>query len=208
MVTRKPNRVGRPKPGLAVDDAQLKIREEALALFAARNFSAVTIKDIAKATGFNTALIYYYFGSKDELFRSAVTLAVERAFYQFSISRQTGKPPGEVVFDWLDTHVREYETISMLIRISIDYASSANRKPRIDRAIRKFYDDEREVLRSTLQAGIDAGDFPSLDVDEWATFISTYLDGVFVRAMMLRDFEPITAIASLKSVLTARLSRS
>src|SRR5262249_25900564 len=36
----------------------------ALDLFAAKNYSTVTIKDIAEATGMNASLIYYYFGSK------------------------------------------------------------------------------------------------------------------------------------------------
>ena len=97
-------------------DAELRIREAALELFSSRNFSVVTIKDIAKAAGLNTALIYYYFGSKEELFRSAVTLAVERAFHQFRIARRDLKSPRAVIYGWLDNHVREYATILKLIK--------------------------------------------------------------------------------------------
>ncbi|MBI5617124.1 MAG: helix-turn-helix transcriptional regulator [Gammaproteobacteria bacterium] len=46
----------------------------ALELFATRNFADVTIKDIAAATGVNTALIHYYFDSmaviEQKLFRA------------------------------------------------------------------------------------------------------------------------------------------
>lgn len=103
--------------------------------------------------------------------------------------------------------VREYETISKQIKISIDYAKTAKRNVRIDEAIRRFYDDEREVLRQALSAGIANGDFRAVDVDETATFISTYLDGVFVRAMMLKDFDPIAAIGELRSFLSSHLRR-
>ena len=40
----------------------------------------MTIKDIAKALGVNTALIYYYFDSKTDLFRATIEHAVARAF--------------------------------------------------------------------------------------------------------------------------------
>jgi AcrR family transcriptional regulator len=199
--------VGRPKLSVASVDAEVRIREAALELFSARGFSSVTTKDIADATGFNPALIYYYFGSKDELFRRAVTLAVERAFEQFRIAREGLKHPRDILYGWLDNHVREYETISKLIMIAIDYAKTAKRNMRIDEAIRRFYDEERDVLRATLSAGIKSGDFRSVNVDETATFISTYLDGVFVRAMMLKDFDPIAAIGELRSFLSSHLGR-
>jgi hypothetical protein len=63
------------------------------------------------------------------------------------------------------------------------------------------------VLRTALSSGIARGDFRVLDVDETATFISTYLDGVFARAMILDDFDPIAAIAELCSFLSTYLHR-
>jgi len=50
------------------------------------------------------------------------------------------------------------------------------------------------VLQSALEAGIASGEFGSVDASQTATFISTYLDGVFVRAMVLPDFKPVPAI--------------
>jgi AcrR family transcriptional regulator len=203
--SRRPIRVGRPKLGVASPDAEAHICEVSLVLFAERGFSSVTTKDIADATGFNPALIYYYFGSKDELFRRAVTLAVERAFEQFRIAREGLKRPRDIIYGWLDNHVKEYETISKLIKIAIDYAKTSKRNVRIDEAIRRFYLDERDVLRSALAAGIERGDFRHVDVDETASFISTYLDGVFARAMILKDFDPIASIGELRSFLNTHL---
>ncbi|MFZ1071180.1 MAG: helix-turn-helix domain-containing protein, partial [Methyloceanibacter sp.] len=50
--------------------ARDKFLTASLDLFAERNFASVTIKDIAKALNVNTALIYYYFDSKTDLFRA------------------------------------------------------------------------------------------------------------------------------------------
>ncbi len=203
---RRAVRVGRPKLDVASPDAETHIREVSLDLFAERGFSAVTTKDIADATGFNSALIYYYFGSKEELFRNAVTLAVERAFEPFRVSREGLKHPRDIIYGWLDNHIKEYETISKLIKIAVDYAKTSKRNVRIDEAIRRFYVDERDVLRAALAAGIARGDFRKVDVDETASFISTYLDGVFARAMILRDFDPIASIGELRTFLNTHLT--
>jgi TetR/AcrR family transcriptional regulator, upper aerobic nicotinate degradation pathway regulator len=202
---RRGARVGRPKLDVDNLDAETHIREVALDLFSERGFSAVTTKDIADATGFNPALIYYYFGSKEELFRKAVTLAVERAFEQFRVARQGLKDPRSIINGWLDNHIKEYETIAKLIKISIDYAKTSKRNVRIDDAIRRFYEDERDVLRTALADGIKSGQFRKVNVDETASFISTYLDGVFARAMILKDFKPVQSIRELRAFLEAYL---
>jgi AcrR family transcriptional regulator len=200
-------RAGRPRLDVTSPDAETHICERSLDLFAARGFSSVTTKDIADATGFNPALIYYYFGSKEELFRRAVTLAVERAFHQFRIAREGLKHPRDIIYGWLDNHIKEYETISKLIKIAIDYAKTPTRNKRIDEAIRRFYEDERDVLRVALADGVRRGDFKKVNVDETASFISTYLDGVFARALILKDFDPPLAIGELRSFLSTYLDR-
>lgn len=45
------------------------ILDAAETLFATQGFAATTIKQIGSAAGVNPALIYYYFGSKEELYR-------------------------------------------------------------------------------------------------------------------------------------------
>lgn len=204
---RRTVRAGRPRLNGAAPDAEMRICAVALDLFADRGFSSVTTKDIADATGFNPALIYYYFGSKEELFRRAVTLAVERAFEQFRVAREGLEHPRDIIYGWLDTHVKEYETISKLIKIAIDYAKTSKHNVRIDEAIRRFYLDERDVLKAALAAGVARGDFRNVDVEETASFISTFLDGVFARAMILKDFDPIVAIGELRSFLNTQLKR-
>lgn len=46
------------------------ILDAAEPLFGSQGFAATTIKQIGKAAGLNPALIYYYFGSKEDLYRA------------------------------------------------------------------------------------------------------------------------------------------
>jgi len=202
----KSSGAGRPKLSADTPDADETIREAALALFSERGFAAVTTKDIAVATGLNSALIYYYFGSKEDLFRNAVTLAIERAFDRFRIVREASEKPGDIIHGWLRTHVLEFDTIAKFVKISIDYSKTAKRSARLDQAINRFYDEERQVLCDSLTAGIKSGEFRQVDVNSTATFISTYLDGVCVRSMMQKKFDAKSAIKELQTFLDFHLS--
>jgi AcrR family transcriptional regulator len=207
FMAKRSHGVGRPKAGTRTPDAENAILAAALELFAARNYASVRTADIAKATGFNQALIFYYFDNKEELYRRALALAIERAFESFRLSRENITNPADLIFAWIDNHVRAYDSIAKLIKLSIDYVSTAERKTKIDRAIRSFYDDERVVLQTALEAGIASGEFADVDAAQTATFISTYLDGVFVRAMVLPDFKPVAAIQNLKTYVKDHLAR-
>lgn len=204
-MAKRTHGVGRPKAGSRPIEAEGAILSAALDLFAAKNFSSVRTADIAKATGFNQALIFYYFDTKEELYRRALALAIERAFQSFRLSGETITDPADLIFAWIENHIRAYDSIAKLIKLSIDYISTAERKASIDRAIRKFYDEEKSVLKSAIENGIASGDFGQVDAEQTATFISTYLDGVFVRAMVLPEFKPVPAILELKSYMLERL---
>ena len=56
------------EPGAARD----QILDAAEALFARKGLDPTTIKEIGTAAGQNPALLYYYFGSKDELYRAVL----------------------------------------------------------------------------------------------------------------------------------------
>ncbi|MGA0560200.1 TetR/AcrR family transcriptional regulator [Larkinella sp. VNQ87] len=52
------------------DSTEERIREAAKTVFLEKGFDGTTIRDIAKAAGINSALMNYYFRSKEKLFQS------------------------------------------------------------------------------------------------------------------------------------------
>lgn len=63
-----------------------QILDAAERLFAQQGFSRTTIKQIGKAAGVNSALLYYYFGDKERLYRSVLERLVTRL-----VSRTLGR---------------------------------------------------------------------------------------------------------------------
>lgn len=62
-----------PRPKNPPPDRRQTILEAALRLFAEKGYNATTNADIAREAGITAAALYYYFSSKEELFRAVVS---------------------------------------------------------------------------------------------------------------------------------------
>jgi AcrR family transcriptional regulator len=169
----------------------------ALDLFAERNFASVTIKDIAQSLGVNTALIYYYFENKTDLFRATIEYAVEIAFANMRALEARNADPASLFSAWLDNHVQKYAEIHRFVKIALDYRGAHESDPGIEASIASFYAKERELLSRFIRQGVEQGLFRPTDPVRMAQFISTYLDGCMVRSVILPDFDLRTAVNDL-----------
>lgn len=169
----------------------------ALDLFAERNFASVTIKDIATALGVNTALIYYYFDSKTDLFRATIEYAVAGAFENVRALAGRSADPPSVLSAWLENHINKYAEIHRFVKIALDFRGAHEGDSDIAKTIESFYDEERKMLSKIIRQGINQGLFSPVDPKRMAQFISTYLDGCMVRLVILPDFDLEDAVRDL-----------
>jgi AcrR family transcriptional regulator len=76
--------------------ADERLLDAAEALFAAREFESVSTRDIAKRAKVNLALVHYYFGTKEKLFRGVLARRVEelsqRRLQFLDARRKAAKP--------------------------------------------------------------------------------------------------------------------
>ncbi|CRL46155.1 HTH-type transcriptional repressor NicS [Sodalis glossinidius str. 'morsitans'] len=178
----------------------------ALELLSQQNYSSVRIKDIADATDHNSALIYYCFGSKENLFLKVIESTVEKAFEQFEAIKDDAQDSQQVLFLWIQIHIMQFYLLQKLAKISLDYAGTHGRTPQIDKAIKKFYEKESVVLKNMLTDGIQAGVFRDVNPDDMAMFISTYLDRVLFRTVMFPKFKCNHAINFMRDFVFEHLA--
>ena len=184
------------------------LRSSALELFARQNYSSVTIKEISAATGVNASLIYYYFGSKEDLFLDIVETTVEDAFRKFESIKTESETPESIITRWLEIHVTQFVLLRKLAKMSLDYASAHSRSAALDRAIRKFYDKESVVLTRAVQAGIALGVFRPVDAADVTLFISTFLDGVLFRSVMFPKLNQRAVIRHMGEIVLRHLRKN
>jgi len=202
----KPAEAGaRPRGDRTRSDVAATLWRAAFDLFASQNFSTVTIKDIATTTGINPSMIYYYFGSKEELFLDVVETTAVESVRMFEAVAERARRPEDTIAMWIELHVNQFVLLQNLAKISLDYASTHTRTVRIDKAVSKFYDMESVILGEAIRAGIAAGTFRRVNVARTIVFISTFLDGALFRGMMFPDFNYKTAIRTMRTLVLEHL---
>ena len=186
--------------------ARDKFLTASLDLFAERNFASVTIKDIAKALNVNTALIYYYFDSKTDLFRATIEYAVAGAFENVRALDDRIADPPAIIAAWLSNHVNKFAEIHRFVKIALDFRGAHEADTDIANTIESFYVEERKLLSRIIREGIRKGMFKPVDPGRMAQFISTYLDGCMVRSVILPDFNLKDAVRDLHHRVLEMLS--
>jgi AcrR family transcriptional regulator len=168
-----------------------EIAKVALDLFAERHFSLVTIKDIGRAAGVNSAMIYYYFKDKNELFRAAIDNAIEEAFLLFTRHREMGTyaDANDAIRSWFDVHMILHRQLRNVIKIGIDCNCFKESLPDVMEPIRHFYVEERRILRDIFSRHESTRRLSDSESTALATLISTSLDGILTRSLLLDDFD-------------------
>jgi TetR/AcrR family transcriptional regulator len=77
--------------------ARDQILDAAESLFARQGFEPTTVKEIGEAAKLNPALLYYYFGSKEELYRAVLERVVQALINRGGAILQQGGPPAEAI---------------------------------------------------------------------------------------------------------------
>jgi len=148
----------------------------------------------------SAVLIYYYFESKEDLFRACIEDAITQAEANYDNLKgiHAGGDPVDLIEDWFDTNIEKAATIRKLVKIMIDYAGSETQFPSIDRMIKQFYDIEVDILSTSIRTGVENGLFRAVDAVRAALFVSSHLDGIMVASMIRPDFEVKPAVADLR----------
>lgn len=184
------------------------ILEEALRLFAERHYSNVTIRDIASACGVNPALIYHYFDSKEDLFRRALSYAMDQLYAGYSDVRACAPDPRAEIMAWLDIHVSIASTVTRMTQLMSDHSASHGDDAGARALIRDFYAFEQTLLEDCIGRGVAAGLFRPVDVARTARTVSLQLDGIFYASASRGDDRIERDIADLRALVAALLDPS
>ncbi len=136
------------------------ILDATLGLVGTSHFSVVTMRDIALACEVNVALLYHYFGSKDQLIRAVLARALGQITGDYENRRLSHDDDflGDIGA-WFATHAAMAPTMmSRMVKLMSDQAAQPVKDPQLDILVQGFYRFERDLVVSTLEAGMAAGD--------------------------------------------------
>jgi AcrR family transcriptional regulator len=141
-----------------------KILNAAIQEFARHGLSGARIDVIAAETGANKGMIYYYFGSKEDLYVAALKESYRRFRSVESLFHQDGMAPipalREIVGSTFDYHAQHPEFIRMVMTENINQGEYVRKIP----ALREMNRSAISLLERLCQRGIAEQVFrPDLD---------------------------------------------
>jgi AcrR family transcriptional regulator len=146
--------------------------------------AATRVADVAEALEVSPALVFYHFGTKDDLVAEAFAHAVER-----DLAKLDRAVRGDDPVEKLRRVVRLYGPTGQAAgwRIWIDAWALAQHEPHIRTVLRTLDQRWTEALKHVVEDGVATGDFTCPDPSGSVARISALLDGLSVATLVYRS---------------------
>ncbi|HOO62303.1 MAG TPA: TetR family transcriptional regulator [Synergistaceae bacterium] len=169
--------------------AKIRLLEEAKKLFACQGFFGVSVREITKNAGTNTAMVSYYFGGKEGLYREILRNAINHIEEHTRELHDLRLSPRKRITSYVRGIIHLHHTQPHCAKIllhEIQHPSHPLREmvlPRITKMARG--------MQAALEEGQTAGDFrrdvpPHLG----AYFVASMVNFYFLQASLVRSIIP------------------
>ncbi|RAX48309.1 TetR/AcrR family transcriptional regulator [Arthrobacter sp. AQ5-05] len=138
-----------------------KVQQAAVLLFARQGFAATGIRELGAAAGINSATIYHYTGSKEELLVQVMRTCLDEMIVSGSAALRLSAEPTIQLAALVSAHVGFTATNPLTARVAeyeMRVLSPLNRE-----AMQKLRDDYESLFAQVVERGIRVGDFSTED---------------------------------------------
>jgi AcrR family transcriptional regulator len=194
-----------PRPKNPPPDRRAEILAAALDAFAAKGYTAATNAEIARAAGVTAAALYYYFPSKADLFRAAVSERKEHLMPTVAgLKDQLFDLPPDLVLPQLIMHFKQFlleERTQRLLRIVL---AEGPRNPEIVQIwSEQAVGPGMQLLTAYLQHQVELGNLRPID----PPVMLLLLQGPLIATVVLKDLVGVPELAEvqLESVMQTAL---
>ncbi len=171
--------------GVKKDEIRTNIVDVASKIFTRFGFRKTTMEEIAMASKKGKSTIYYYFSSKEDIFKATVEKEAEELKNDLSKTINNIEDPIEKLRTFL---LFRREKLSTLTNYYAALKSSHLDHLEFIKKMRNDYDkNEIKVLKSILQTGIDQGKFRVEEAELAALAIATAMKGLEIPLFIRKE---------------------
>jgi AcrR family transcriptional regulator len=152
-------------------------------VIAAQGIDEVTIREIARESGYSSGVLAHYFENKDDLLAHALRLSHTRIRKRYDDETE-GAAPAEALKTILLDNLPLDEQRDLETRIEMSFWARALR----NEALHEIQEDESEGLRALLRELIseaqDDGSIAEYDREEVLEMLGALIDGISLHALL------------------------
>ncbi|EMR00389.1 TetR/AcrR family transcriptional regulator [Paeniglutamicibacter gangotriensis] len=138
-----------------------KVQQAAVLLFARQGFAATGIRELGAGAGINSATIYHYAGSKEELLVQVMRGCLDEMIASGSAALRISAEPTLQLAALVSSHVGFTATNPLTARVA-EYEMRAL-SPENQPAMQKLRDDYESLFAQIVERGIRVGEFTTDD---------------------------------------------
>jgi len=158
------------------EDIKDQIIEVARKIFSQFGFKKTTLEEIAQAAGKGKSSIYYYFDSKEDIFRAVVEKEAQILRNEIEKKLNAVKSPKNQLRTYILTRMESFKNLANFYNaVKNEYLA---RLDFIEKIRKKYDQDEVKAIERILQSGIDNGDFIIKKPEVTAIAIATAMKGL------------------------------
>ena len=178
------------------EEIRTRIIDIARNIFTHFGFKKTTMEEIAQATKKGKSSIYYYFSSKEEIFKAVVEKEAEELKSELAKKTENINDPIEKLKIYILVRMRKLDKLTNFYSaLKSDYLGHLE----FIEEIRKKYDKEEiRIVAGIIQDGIDRGKFSVEDAELSAIAIVTAMKGLEVPLFLNKEHRNLeTRLSSL-----------
>jgi AcrR family transcriptional regulator len=167
-----------------------------------RGFAHTRVADIAASLGVSTALVFYHFATKEQLFAAAFADAAERDVMRLDEAVRAEGPAASK----LRAILRLYSPVGSASGwpLWIDAWAAALREPALRRVSRRLDVRWKDAVAAVINEGVETGELSCPDPHGSAWRITAMLDGLAVQVTVHKGVVTRHELATWVSELTER----
>ncbi len=160
------------------EEYRTKIILTASRIFSHYGFRKTTMEEISRALKKGKSSIYYYFGSKEEIFEAVVLYEANQLRSQLRTAMKEADSPPEKLRNYIFVRMRAFEKLSNYYNAVFD--KNLDHYEFIEKIRARYDREELAILRLLLYLGNRRGIFDVVDSEYTALAIQTMLKGMEV----------------------------
>ncbi|HIE52598.1 MAG TPA: TetR/AcrR family transcriptional regulator [Armatimonadetes bacterium] len=173
-------------------DTRQNLLHVAARLFAAQGYAATTVDQIAAEAGVNKALVYYYFDSKEHLYKAVLDAGLATVSAEIDAAISGERTAAEKLRAFLRTYVQQVTARPEVFVIA--FQEIAGTCPVHSEAVPCYYRAAVEALQGLIEEGCARGEFRPLDAETAAHALFGMVNSFFLQSAVTQTFFPVERI--------------
>jgi AcrR family transcriptional regulator len=177
-----------PRPDVSTE-RRTQIIEAALVCFNRKGYVHTTMDDITAESGLSKGSIYWYFKSKDEIFKAAITVVAENIVDEQVNLLKAAETATAKLHTATQIMVDFCREIAQHFGLLLEFWSQSKRTDEEMLFWTELLPPYQKIVTTIFEEGIQTGEFRATDADALAWVMMAAYDGLAVYNMMIPDID-------------------